>query len=523
MHLYLQNKDKPSSLIIMVAISEIGPLPFIRSTQPCSLRLASTFTHSRKWLNLRIHSRFKSSATGSGQNPNFAAHEKGVFREFRVFNSTELDRSVTSDEPDDEGEMRQGVFEAIEELERMTREPSQVLEEMHQKLSARDLQFVLVYFSQEGRDSWCALEVFDWLRKENRVDKKTMKLMVSIMYGWVKKLIDSKSEVSDVVDLLVDMDCVGLKPGFSMMKMVVSLYWEAGEKERAIGFVKEVLRRQISYSVGDTEGHKGCPVGFLAYKMMEEGNYRDAVKLVINIKGCGLKPDAYSYLIAMSAVLKELKEFGKALQKLKSFTRSGLVVEIENFTSTLKYQTDLLADGVRLSDWAFQEGDPSLYGTIHERLLTMYICSRQGVEAEKHIWQIKLEGKEVNRDLYDIVLAICASQNESGPIGRLLTIMDTSTSLQKKKSLSWLIRGYIKGGHSEKAAETVMKMLDLGLTPAFLDRVVVLQGLQRRIRQPGGMHTYLKLCKRLSDAELVDPCIVYLYIKKHKLWIMTVI
>ncbi|VFQ71805.1 unnamed protein product [Cuscuta campestris] len=85
------------------------------------------------------------------------------------------------------------------------------------------------------------------------------------------------------------------------------------------------------------------------------------------------------------------------------------------------------------------------------------------------------------------------------------------------------MRGYIKGGHFEKAAETLMKMLDLGLTPAFLDRVVVLQGLQQRIRQPGGMHTYLKLCKRLSDAELVDPCIVYLYIKKHKLWIMTVI
>ena len=115
-------------------------------------------------------------------------------------------------------EMSDGFFEAIEELERMTREPSDVLEEMNDGLSARELQLVLVYFSQDGRDSWCALEVFDWLRKENRVDKETMELMVAIMCGWVKKLIqEHHGVVGDVVDLLVDMDCVGLRPGFSMI------------------------------------------------------------------------------------------------------------------------------------------------------------------------------------------------------------------------------------------------------------------------------------------------------------------
>lgn len=502
----------------MATINEIASLAYLGLTQGRSSR-GSGFVNSPKWQKLRVHARFRVSACMSGQNPSFAVPRKGKFREFRLFNSVELDSFVTSD---DEEEMGEGFFEAIEELERMTREPSDVLEEMNEKLSARELQLVLVYFAQEGRDSWCALEVFEWLRKENRVDEETMELMVSIMCGWVKKLIESKSESGDVVDLLVDMDCVGLKPSFSMIEKVVSLYWEAGEKEGAVAFVKEVLKRQIAYSAGDSEGHKGGPTGFLAWKMMEEGNYREAVELVVNMRDCGLKPEVYSYLIAMTAVVKELNEFGKALRKLKSFTKAGLVAEldVENVASIEKYQADLLADGVRLSNWAIQEGGPSLYGVVHERLLAMYICSGHGVEAERHLWQMKLIGKEVNRDLYDIVLAICASQKEAGAIGRLLTRMETSSSLQKKKTLSWLMRGYIKGGHFENAAETLTKMLDLGLHPQFLDRAAVLQGLRRSIQQSGGLETYLNLCKRLSDAELVGPCLVYLYIKKHRLWIM---
>ena len=199
------------------------------------------------------------------KNPGFIVAKPSKFRELRMFKSVELDQFLTSD---DEDEMSEGFFEAIEELERMTREPSDVLEEMNDRLSARELQLVLVYFSQEGRDSWCALEVFEWLRKENRVDKETMELMVSLMCSWIKKLIEGEHEVGDVVDLLVDMDCVGLKPSFSMMEKVISLYWEMGEKEKAILFVKDVLRRGITYSDDDGDGNKGGPTGYLAWKMM---------------------------------------------------------------------------------------------------------------------------------------------------------------------------------------------------------------------------------------------------------------
>lgn len=176
----------------------------------------------------------------------------------------ELEEFVTSDE--DETEMSEGFFEAIEELERMAREPSDVLEEMNDRLSVRELQLVLVYFSQEGRDSWCALEVFEWLKKENRVDKETMELMVAIMCGWINKLIQGEHhQVGDVVDLLIDMDCVGLQPGYSMIEKVISLYWDASDKERAVSFVKEILSRGISYSI---DHHAGGPTGYLAWKMM---------------------------------------------------------------------------------------------------------------------------------------------------------------------------------------------------------------------------------------------------------------
>ncbi|KAL1565786.1 pentatricopeptide repeat-containing protein, chloroplastic-like protein [Salvia divinorum] len=440
-------------------------------------------------------------------------------RDSGLFKSVQLDVYITSD---DEDEMGEGFFEAIEELERMAREPSDVLEEMNDRLSARELQLVLVYFAQEGRDSWCALEVFEWLKKENRVDKETMELMVSIMCTWVKKLIEERREVEDVVDLLVDMECVGLKKSFSMIEKVISLYWEAGEREEAVLFVKEVLRRGISGMDEDREGNKGGPAGYLAWKMMEEGNYRDAAKFVIHLRECGLKPEVYSHLIAMTAVVKELNEFAKALRKLKGFTKSGLVAELDadNVLLIENYQEDLIASGLRLSNWVIEEGDPSLHGVVHERLLAMYVCAGRGSEAEGQLWQMKLAGKQADGDLYDIVLAICASQKESSSVGRLLTRMDVGSSFQRKKTLSWLLRGYIKGGHFKSAAETVMKMLDMGLHPEFLDRVAVLQGLSRRIQQGGNVDAYLALCKRLSDASLIGPTLLYLHLRKHKLWII---
>lgn len=77
----------------------------------------------------------------------------------------------------------------------------------------------------------------------------------------------------------------------------------------------------------------------------EDGNYRAALKLVIDLRESGLKPEIYSYLIAMTAVVKELTEFAKALRKLKGLTKAGLITELDVDDTRLieEYQSDVLA------------------------------------------------------------------------------------------------------------------------------------------------------------------------------------
>ncbi|KAF2604691.1 hypothetical protein F2Q70_00028107, partial [Brassica cretica] len=393
----------------------------------------------------------------------------------------------------------EGFFEAIEELERMTREPSDILEEMNHRLSPRELQLMLVYFAQEGRDSWCALEVFEWLKKEDRVDEEMMELMVSIMCGWVRKLIEEECGAGEVFELLVDMDCVGLRPGFSMVEKVIALYCEMGKKESAVLFVKEVLRRRdgcggYSVVVGGSEGRKG------------------------------LKPEAYSYLIAMTAIVKELNSLGKTLRELKRYTRAGLVAEIDDHGRLLieKYQSELISRGLELAAWAMQEGqdNESIVGAVHERLLAMYICAGRGPEAEKQLWEMKFAGREPEADLHDIVMAICASQKEADAVSRLLRRVEFMGAERRKKTLSWLLRGYVKGGHFEEASETLVTMIDSGLCPEYIDRVAVMQGMTRKIQRPRDAEAYMGLCKKLFDAGLVGPCLVYMYMDKYKMWIV---
>lgn len=163
---------------------------------------------------------------------------------------------------------------AIEHLER---EPASVAadEAPLAALSPRELQLVLVYFAQEGRDTYCALEVFDWLRRANRVDGETMELMAAIACGWIERLVGAGGDVADVAALLGEMDCVGLRPGFSLVEKAVALYWDRGEKELAVEFVRDVLRRGGlgagaggEHSSASGDGERGGPVGYLAWKMM---------------------------------------------------------------------------------------------------------------------------------------------------------------------------------------------------------------------------------------------------------------
>ncbi|XP_078179085.1 pentatricopeptide (PPR) repeat-containing protein [Carex rostrata] len=451
------------------------------------------------------------------------------FRQLRFHppKSIQLDTILAPYKEEEKGE---GFYEAIKELESMTRDPSDVLTDMIERLSSRELQLVLVYFTQEGRDSYCALEVFDWLKKENRVDGETMELMVSIACGWIERLIDTECGVVDVVALIGEMECVGVEPGFSMVEKVVSLYWEKGRKDMAVEFVKEVMRRGGvgGYKIGDENraGEKAGPVGILAWKTMVDGDYRDAVKLVIEFKETGFKPEVFSYLIGLTALVKEQKEFSKNLRKLNSFIESGKAAELDTHTlfTIEQYQSSLISKAKMLSHWALLEGkDDNLPGLVHERLLSLYTCAGRGLEAERQLWQMKLLGKEPDRQFFDIVLAICASQNETGAVHRLLAGVDSNNPISRKKSLSLLLRGYMKGGFYLDASDILVQMLDSGLLPEYYYRAAVLQGLRKIMQETGDIEPYVRVCKKLSDMDLVGPCVVYLYMPKYKLWVINML
>lgn len=247
--------------------------------------------------------------------------------------------------------------------------------------------------------------------------------------------------------------------------------------------------------------------------------------MVIEFKECGLKPEVYSYLIALTALVKEQKEFSKALRKLKTSIKLGLIAELDDQSTRHieKYQSNIIKDGVCLADWSIQEGGSMISGVVHEKLLAMYACAGYGLEAEHELWQMKISGKEPDKELYNIVLALCASQKEVHAVSRLLAGIEVMGAGRRKKTLSWLLRGYVKGGYYIDASEILMKMLDLGICPDYLDRIAVLQGLGKSIHESGGIELYLKLCKRLSDMELIGPCLVYLYIKRYKLWIVNLL
>lgn len=78
-------------------------------------------------------------------------------------------------------------------------------------------------------------------------------------------------DVSDVSALLGEMDCVGLRPGFSLVEKAVALYWDRSERARAVEFVRDVLRRGSVAAGGEYDGERGGPVGYLAWKIMVIG------------------------------------------------------------------------------------------------------------------------------------------------------------------------------------------------------------------------------------------------------------
>lgn len=408
-------------------------------------------------------------------------------------------------------DIRHGLYEVIDQLEHMAREPEVILDELQKDLSTRDLQLVLVYFSQEGRDSWCVLEVFDWMQKVDRVDDETTDLMLSIMSNWLAKLVEEEDSVEEVRILLTEMKCVGLVLNYDMVEALISLYWDRGKRLEASRFVKYLL--EFGGPLVEDEMNQD-PTAYLMWKMSKGGEHREVVNLIFDLRNCGLKPKTDSYLTALMAVVMEQNRFSRAIHELKAFQRKGKVGELEKgeMEALDSYQRDLHKEGEQIAKWAIEENMPEIIGQIHEVLAAMYMVAVRSAKAEHHLWQMKLAGREPTTEMYDAVLAVCAVEKNLQAVGRLMAGMEVDGKIPSKKTFSWLVRGYVKGGHFEEAAKILMGMLKKGIHPDNLETVVVVKGMQKNHLKNGYTELYLNLCKSLYTAGLSGPCLIYLYI-----------
>ncbi|KAL2524366.1 Pentatricopeptide repeat-containing protein [Abeliophyllum distichum] len=153
----------------MASVSGIPTFNDLRLTHSSSSRQYN-FLATPKTNKLKV----KSCARISGpESSGCITTQRNMFQNFRLLKSVELDMFVTSD---DEDEMSKGFLEEIEELERMTREPSNVLEGMNDKLLARELpvSFSVLFAGSEGLLVHVGGE---WLQKAHRVDKEKIELM----------------------------------------------------------------------------------------------------------------------------------------------------------------------------------------------------------------------------------------------------------------------------------------------------------------------------------------------------------
>ncbi|CAI5995411.1 unnamed protein product [Closterium sp. NIES-65] len=130
------------------------------------------------------------------------------------------------------------VMEAVRQLEAMMREPAAVLDSMKDKLSLEDLEILIAYFAQQGRDMWQALEVYDWMVRGNRVERRTRRLIHVIMDQRLGQLLQEGCPTEKVLRLVGRMVDLGLPPDFPLKRMVGEELWDRG----AVAEVVKLLR-----------------------------------------------------------------------------------------------------------------------------------------------------------------------------------------------------------------------------------------------------------------------------------------
>ncbi|KAJ7550830.1 hypothetical protein O6H91_07G120500 [Diphasiastrum complanatum] len=393
--------------------------------------------------------------------------------------------------------------ETIFQLEKMLKEPGEVLGGMQDRLSIQDLQLLLTYFAQEGHDSWCALEVYEWMQRMDKAGNETRSLMMSIMLNWMMKLVEQKQPVQEVSSLLKDMQCVGLKPEFHMIRAIISSYWEKGKKAEAECFVEDLLGCELEWERED-------PVAFLVLKMAMHGEQKEALKFVSKLRESGFNLKVSAYNAALLAAVVEQEQLTRTRSQLEAYEAKGFIAQLDqkDLEALEDYENRLHKETEKIANWALEEELPETMPSIYERLLAMYCIAGKWLKAEQNMWQMKLAGREPAPEMYNIIAGICALQNQPDAAYNIIRRMEASGRMATKKTYSVLVGAFVKGGNYEEACKAMQQMLDRGFLPEGKEMLVVLRCLQKA----GFVILSLDLCKRLAQVGITESCMLYMYI-----------
>lgn len=400
------------------------------------------------------------------------------------------------------------VAAAIYEVEVMVREPQEVLEGMRERLSTQDLQLMLLYFSQEGRDAWYALEVFEWMQGAGRAGDDTRDLMMSIMFKWLMDVVGTGGSLEDVKSLLQDMACVGLQPEPDILQALACAYWDRGSKEDALELAL--------YHFSDDDQ---TTLAALMWRMTHSNNQRQAMELVTHVRNShGSKVSFRIYNVALLAAISEQQQLTRTLRELGAYQKRGMVGQLEDADKAAiqEYERSLHEQAEQIAGWALEEHHPDAAAAVHQKLLTMYCVAGLGLEAMRALWRLKLTGKTIHARLFNVVLGICAYGNHQHATRLILNTMKADGPVPDKKSYSALFGGFMNGGHVEEAIDAFLEMLDQGFLP---EKNTVL-AVMKQIGKTNNISLVYKLGQRLVQAELVEPFVIYLYIDRLNLSII---
>ena len=405
------------------------------------------------------------------------------------------------------------IAEAIYEVEVLIREPQEVLEELQERLSTKDLQSILLYFSQEGRDIWYALEIFDWMKMSGRAeDEETRDLMMSIMSKWLMRLVGSDLPLNDVKNILQDMICVGLRPDPDILQSLVIAYWDKGLKEHALDLALD--------NIVDDEH---CLVS-LMWRMIHSNDQSQAVDLVFRLRmnvNSSKKISFGIYNIALLAVLFEQKQLTKVVRDLYAYHKKGAVELKESDEKAIReYENKLHKKAEQIATWALEDHRQVSDSSIYKKLLAMYCISGRGLEATQTLWNLKRTHKHTQKPiqakLFNTVLGICAYGNHPNLTRVILNMMKDDGHVPDKKSYAAIFGGFANGGHIKEAIHVFIEMLDQGLLP---DNHLTLSAM-RQINKVNDIQLVYKFGKSVVQAQLVDPFVVYIDIDQLNLSII---